>query len=390
MRGTLQCDRGLVWVTLLLGLVGIVTVYTASVHVAGHSFGGSHVFLKRSLVRAAFGVAALYFAYRIDYRSHRRHATKAIFAAIGLLILTLIIGTVVRGMRARLLMFQPGEIAKLALVFYMADVLARRKDEVSDFRFGVLPRLVLAGAVVGLVLLQPDFGNALAIAVLTLVLLFLGGARLVHVGGLAALGGAGGWVAIRTVPHIIERWQVWRASYDLTLEGLDTQGAGYQIYQSLVALGSGGIIGRGVGESMQRAFIPDPYTDFAFSIWGEEVGLVGTLVVVAVFAFLMLRGLRIANRASDTYGTVLAAGLTAMISIYAIINIGVATALFPTTGLPLPFVSYGGSSLVVNMAAIGVLLNMSKRVVPEPASVSSLRIPVRKRSEHARKKRKRS
>jgi cell division protein FtsW len=374
------------WVALLLGFVGIVTVYTASVHIAGHSFGGSHVFLKRNIVRAGFGLAALLFAYRIDYRAYRKHATKAIIAALVLLGLTLVLGTVVRGMRARLFMFQPGELAKLALVFYMADVMVRRKDEVDDFKFGVLPRLILAGMVVVLILLQPDFGNALAVAILSLILLFLGGARLAHVGGLAALAGVGAYAAVKTVPHIIDRWEVWRASYDLSLSGLDTKGAGYQIYQSLVALGSGGVAGRGVGESMQRAFIPDPYTDFAFSIWGEEVGLLGTLAVVALFVLLLIRGLRVARRAPDEYGTILAAGLTAMITVYAVINIGVATAFFPTTGLPLPFVSYGGSSLVVNMAAIGVLLNMSKRVVPEPGSVSSLRIPVRRRGAHARKR----
>ncbi len=389
MRGTVQCDRALVWATLLLGLVGLITVYTASIHVAVTSFGGSHVFLKRNIIRAAIGVAALLFAYRIDYRSYRKHATKAILAAIALLALTLILGTTIRGMRARLVMFQPGELAKLALVFYMADVMARKSDQLSDFREGVLPRLVLAGVVILLILFQPDFGNALAVAVLTLVLLFLGGVRLTHIGALTALAGLGGWVATRTVPHIIERWAVWKSSFDLTLNGLDTQGAGYQIYQSLVALGSGGIFGRGVGESIQRAFIPDPYTDFAFSIWGEELGLIGTLAVLAVFTLLMVRGLRIARRAPDAYGSILAAGLTAMITIYAVINIGVATALFPTTGLPLPFVSYGGSSLVVNMAAIGVLLNMSRRVVPEPAAVSSRRIPVRTRAEHA-KRRKRS
>jgi cell division protein FtsW len=386
VRGTIQCDRELVWVTLLLGLVGLITVYTASVHIAGQSFGGSHVFLKRSLVRAAFGVAALLFAYRIDYRSYRKHATKAILAAIALLALTLLFGTMIRGMRARLGMFQPGEIAKLALVFYMADVMARRKDEMADFLRGVLPRLVLAGVVILLILFQPDFGNALAVAILTLVLLYLGGARLLHVGGLTALAVVGGALAVRTVPHIIERWSVWKASFDLSLTSLDTQGAGYQIYQSLVALGSGGILGRGVGESMQRVFIPDPYTDFAFSIWGEELGLAGTLAVVAVFTLLMIRGLKIARHAPDLYGTVLASGLTAMITIYAVINIGVATALFPTTGLPLPFVSYGGSSLVVNMAAIGVLLNMSKRVVPESAAVLSRRVPVRMRAEHAKRR----
>lgn len=377
MRGTVQCDRGLVWVTLLLILVGIVTVYTASVHIAGQTFGGAHVFLKRNAVRALFGLAALMFAYRIDYRSYRKHARKAVLLAIALLAVTLIFGTVVRGMRARLVMFQPGEIGKLALVFYMADVLARRQDELRDFVHGLLPRLVLAGIIVVLILLQPDFGNALAVSMLSLVLLFLGGARLLHVGGLGAVAAAGSWFAIRHVPHIIERWSVWRASCDLTLEGLDTRGAGYQIYQSLVALGSGGILGRGVGSSMQRAFIPDPYTDFAFSIWGEEFGLVGTVTVVAIFAFFMVKGLRIAKRAPDLYGMILASGLTAMITVYAMVNIGVATATLPTTGLPLPFVSYGGSSLVVNMAAIGVLLNMSRRMVPEPAALSRFRVPVR-------------
>jgi cell division protein FtsW len=377
VRGTVQCDRGLVWVTLLLILVGIVTVYTASVHIAGHSFGGSHVFLKRNAVRALFGLAALIFAYRIDYRSYRKHARKAVLLAIVLLAATLLFGTVVRGMRARLLMFQPGEIAKLALVFYLADVLARRQDELRDFVHGLFPRLVLVGVVVGLILLQPDFGNALAVSVLSLILLFLGGARLLHIGGLGALAAAGSWFAIRHVPHIVERWSVWRASCDLTLDGLDTHGAGYQIYQSLVALGSGGVLGRGVGESMQRAFIPYPYTDFAFSIWGEELGLIGTVTVVLLFALFMVKGFRIARRAPDLFGMILASGLTAMITVYAIVNIGVATATLPTTGLPLPFVSYGGSSLVVNMAAIGVLLNMSKRIIPEPAALSSLRIPAR-------------
>ena len=379
MRGTVQCDRGLVWITLLLIFVGIVTVYTASVHIAEHSFGGSHVFLKRNAVRALCGLVALLFAYRIDYRSYRRHARKAVLLAIAMLAITLIFGTTIRGMRARLMMFQPGEIAKLALVFYMADVLARRQDELRDFAHGLLPRLVLVGVIVGLILLQPDFGNALAVSVLSLVLLFLGGARLLHIGGLGAIAAAGSWFAIRHVPHIVARWSVWRASSDLTLDGLDTQGAGYQIYQSLVALGSGGVLGRGVGESMQRAFIPDPYTDFAFSIWGEEFGLVGTVAVVAIFAFFMVKGLRIARRAPDLYGMILASGLTAMITVYALVNIGVATATLPTTGLPLPFVSYGGSSLVVNMAAIGVLLNMSKRAVPEPTAMSMSKLRARSR-----------
>lgn len=361
MRDAFRCDWALVWTTLLLILVGMLTVYTASVHVAEHSFGGTFVFLKRNAFRAGLGIAAMAFAYAFDYRSYRRHAKKAILLTIGLLVATLLFGRTVRGMRGFLLMFQPSEVAKIVLVVYMADVLARRKDELDDFVHGLLPRLGLVAGVVLLVLLQPDFGSAIAIVSLSLVLLFLGGARLSHIGALGAAAVPGVALAIKFVPHIAERWAVWRATYDLSLSGVDTRGAGYQIFQSLVALGSGGLWGRGVGESLQRAFIPDPYTDFAFSIWGEEVGFLGTLGLVCVFAFLLMRGLRIAKRAPDLYGQILASGLTAMITIYAFINIGVATALIPTTGLPLPFISYGGSSLIINMAAMGILLNISKR-----------------------------
>ena len=311
------------------------------------------------------------FAYFVDYRSYRKYARKGILLAVVLLVLTLIFGESVRGMRASFLMMQPGEIAKLALVVYLADVLARRQEELADFKRGLLPRLGLVGAVVVLILLQPDFGSALAVVVLSFVMLFLGGARLLHVAGLAAAALPVAYVAVRKVPHIAERWEVWRAAYDLSLEGIDTRGAAYQIYQSLVALGSGGLTGVGVGKSLQRAFIPDPYTDFAFSIWGEELGFLGAFGLIVLFTVVMLRGLRIARRAPDLYGTILAGGLTAMVSVYAIINIAVATATIPTTGLPLPFVSYGGSSLIVNLAAVGILLNMSKRVVLDAGGRSS-------------------
>lgn len=361
MKDILRCDWALVWTTLLLILVGMLTVYTASVYFAENNYGASHVFLARNAVRALVGAVAMAFAYMIDYRSYRRHAKKAIILTVVVLVLTLFFGQKIRGMRGFLLMFQPSEVAKLILVVYLADVLTRKKDELASFTRGLLPRLGLVASVVLLVLLQPDFGSAIAIVVLSLVMLFLGGARLTHIGGLTAAAIPGVWLAVRVVPHIADRWSVWRATYDLTLQGVDTRGAGYQIFQSLVALGSGGLWGVGIGRSYQRAFIPDPYTDFAFSIWGEEVGFLGTFGLVCVFVFLLTRGLRIARRAPDDYGQILAAGLTAMVTIYAAINMAVATALVPTTGLPLPFVSYGGSSLIVNMVAIGILLNMSRR-----------------------------
>jgi cell division protein FtsW len=371
LREVVRCDRALVWTTLLLVLIGMVTVYTASAVIAGQMAGGSQVFLKRTVLRATLGFVAMAFAYFVDYRSYRKYARKGILLAIVLLVLTLAFGESVRGMRASFLMMQPGEIAKLALVVYLADVLARRQEELADFKHGLLPRLGLVGVVVVLILLQPDFGSALAVVVLSFTMLFLGGARLLHIGGLAAAAVPVAYVAARKVPHIAERVAVWRAAYDLQLEGIDTRGAAYQIYQSLVALGSGGLTGVGVGKSMQRAFIPDPYTDFAFSIWGEELGFLGAFGLIVLFTVVMLRGLRIARRAPDLYGTILAGGLTAMVSVYAIINIAVATATIPTTGLPLPFVSYGGSSLIVNLAAVGILLNMSKRAVLDAGGKSS-------------------
>jgi len=361
VKDVVTCDRALVWTTLLLVLIGLLTVYTASADIAARSFGGSQVFLRRMAWRAALGLVAMLFAYFIDYRSYRRYAVKGIFVAITLLVVMLAIGEKTRGVKMTLLMMQPAEIAKIALVVYLADVLTRRQELLKDFRHGLLPRLLLVGVVVGLILAQPDFGGALAVVTLAFVMLYVSGAKITHVAGLGLAAVPVAWLAVKNVSLIAVRWDVWRSTYHLSLDGLDIHGAAYQIYQSLVALGSGGLFGRGIGASLQRAFIPDPYTDFAFSIWGEEAGFLGAVLLIALFVFLMIRGLRIARRAPDLYGTILAAGLTGMMTIYAIINIAVATATIPTTGLPLPFVSYGGSSLVVNMAAIGILLNMSKR-----------------------------
>lgn len=363
MRGAVRCDRTLIWLTLGLVLVGMLTVYTASVHIAEQSFGGANVFLRRNALRTALGLIAMLAAYHVDYRAYRKFAKKGLLLAIVLLGLTLLFGVRVRGMRGFLLMFQPSELAKLALVVYLADVLARRQEELGSFVKGVLPRLALVFAMVLLILLQPDYGSALALVVLSFFMLFLGGVPFRHIVALGSVAAVLGAFAARHIEHIAGRLAIWKPTLDLSLEGLDLRGSAYQIYQSLVALGSGGIFGRGVGASLQRAFIPDSYTDFAFSIWGEELGLIGTVGLVTLFAVFMVRGLRIAKRAPDLYGSLLAGGLTAMVTTYAIINVAVVTALVPTTGLPLPFVSYGGSSLIVNMAAVGILLNMSKRPI---------------------------
>lgn len=363
MKGAVRCDRWLIWITLVLVLVGMLTVYTASVHIAERSFGGTSVFLRRNVLRAALGLIAMLVAYNVDYRAYRKHARRALFGAIALLTLTLAFASPVRGMRGFWLMFQPSELAKLALVVYLADVLARKQDDLDNFLHGVAPWLAMALGTIGLVVLQPDYGSALGLVCLVSIMLLLGGVRFRHLLALAGTAVIGVGFLARHVDYIAARVGVWKPTFDLSLEGLDLRGAAYQIFQSLVALGYGGIVGHGVGSSRQRAFIPDSHTDFAFSIWGEELGLIGTAGLVFVFVLLMVRGLRIAKRAPDLYGTLLASGLTMMVTAYAVINIAVVTALVPTTGLPLPFVSYGGSSLVVNMAAMGILLNMSKRPV---------------------------
>ncbi len=371
MRGAIRYDKPLIWTVLLLVLVGTMTVYTASIYFSSIKLGGENVMVQRQILRLLIGFAAMGAFAFIDYRWYRKSAKQAMLMSLMLLVLTLTSGKTIKGATSTLVIIQTGEVAKLVLVLYLADVLDRRQQDLADFAHGLAPRLVLVALTVVLIAGQQDYGSALAILILALTMLFLGGARLSHISVLGLVAAPLGFLAYKMVPRITERVGIWQSTYDLSLAGVNTQGPVYQVYQSLIALGSGGIIGRGIGASRQRAFIPDSHTDFAFSIWGEELGLAGTLVLIALFVFLMMRGLKIAARSQDLYGSILAGGLTMMIVIYAAINIGVVTATIPTTGLPLPFVSYGGTSLVVNMAAIGILINISRRRVFETAGARS-------------------
>ncbi len=371
MRGMIRYDRPLIWTVLLLALVGTMTIYTASIYFSGLKLGGENVMMQRQILRLLLGLAVMGTFASIDYKKYRKFARQAMLVSLLLLILTLTSGRTIRGATSTFMSIQTSEVAKLVLVLYLADVLDRRQKDLVSFARGLAPRLVLVVLTVALIAGQQDYGSALAILVLALTMLFLGGVRVSHISALGLAAAPLGFLAYKIVPRIAERVGIWQSTYDLSLTGVNTQGPAYQVYQSLIALGSGGISGRGIGGSLQRAFIPDSYTDFAFSIWGEELGLVGTLVLVALFVFLMVRGLKIAARSQDLYGSILAAGLTMMIVIYAAINIGVVTATIPTTGLPLPFVSYGGTSLLVNMAAAGILINMSRRRVFETTGAQS-------------------
>jgi cell division protein FtsW len=358
-------DYVLFLVVLALLGVGIVMVYSASAILANERFGDPHFFLKKQCFWAALGLAVLWGVMGVDYRRWRAGVFPLLALAVALLVLVLVppFGQSINGTRRWLrwgaVSFQPTELAKLALVLYLADFLARRQDAIRSFTRGVLPPLLVTGLVAGLVLVQPDLGSSVALAAVVLCLLFLAGARLGHMALIgaaavpvvvAAIGGAS--YRLRRVMVFMDPW-------------VDPRGAGFQIIQSYLALAGGGAFGRGLGQSKQKLFyLPEPHTDFIFAIVGEELGFAGGVLIVALFGLLLWRGVRIGLRVADPFGSLAALGVTAMLSTQALVNLGVVVGLLPTKGLPLPFVSFGGSSLVVAMAGVGLLLSISQHAEP--------------------------
>jgi len=262
------------------------------------------------------------------------------------------------------LSFQPSELAKLALVIYLADVLTRCQGRMADFRHGLLPRLVVVLTVVLCIAVQPDLGTAIAVGLVGLTMLWVGGARLSHLL----------MVALSALPLVAMSVYVLRYQLDRVLAYL--HGGNYQVQQALVALGSGGPFGVGLGNSLQKQhFLPEPHTDFVFALVGEELGLAGTLSVIGLFVAFAIQGLRIARTAPTYHARLLATGITAMISTYALLNIGVVTGVLPTTGLPLPFISYGGSALMVNLAAVGILVGITRSPTRSTNRAAPLYLP---------------
>lgn len=348
-------------VLALLGL-GVVMVYSASAILATDRFRDAHFFLKKQLFWAVLGLGVMWGVMAVDYRRWRPLVSPLLALAFVLLVLVLVppFGQSINGTRRWLrwgpVSVQPTELAKLVLVVYLADFLARRQAVIDSLWRGVLPPLVVTGSVAGLVLLQPDLGSAVAIVGVVLCMIFVAGARLQHlglIGGLAVpVVALAVWVAPYRLRRILTFMDPWA----------DPRGAGFQIIQSYLALGGGGLLGRGLGESKQKLFyLPEPHTDFIFAILGEELGFLGAIATVTLFGLLLWRGIRIGLRVADPFGALLAFGVSALLVNQAVVNLGVVVGLFPTKGLPLPFVSSGGSSLLVAMAAVGILLNISQR-----------------------------
>lgn len=354
-------DMWLFGVTVVLLSAGVVMVYSASAIVAADRFNDPYFFLKKQLFWAAIGAAALWGALKLDYRRLERIVLPGLVLAVVLLVLVLVppFGQAINGTRRWIrlgpISFQPAELAKLALAVYLAAFLARKKEKLEDFWHGFLPPLAIAGALAGLVLLQPDLGNCLTLLTLTFALLFLGGSRIRHLSVVLVSALPLVALAIYLAPYRMRRIFAFMDPW------ADPRGSGFQIIQSWLALGGGGLLGRGIGESRQKLFyLPESHTDFVFAIIGEELGFVGAVTIVALFVVLVWRGLRVGLRAPDAFGSYLALGITVLIATEALVNLGAVTGLMPTKGLPLPLISFGGSALLVTMLSLGVLLNISQ------------------------------
>ena len=346
----------------VLNLIGLVMVLSASSVDSLRTYGSPWYFFERQLLWVVLGSVALLISARIDYRRWRRWSLPAMIAVIGLLFAVLVpgVGISVAGSRRWLGLgswrVQPSEIAKLALIIYLADLLARRAARMRDAAYSTLPVLLAMGLLGALVMKEPDMGTTMVLAVITFAILWVAGAPLGTIGILVTGGAAFGVVLAKAAPYRWHRLVAFLHPF------ADASNTGYQSAQALFALGGGRLSGVGLGAGRSSwGFLPNQHTDFIFAVIGEELGLVGTLVVVALFGVFTVLGVRAALRAPDRFGALLAAGVTAWIVGEAVINIGAVVGLLPVTGVPLPFISFGGSSLVIAMFATGILLNVAKQ-----------------------------
>jgi cell division protein FtsW len=358
---TFGSDPRLVLAVAALVSLGLVMVFNVSYFPGGDDFGDPLHFFRKHVVSIALGIVLCVTTMRVGSDRYRALAYPLLVVAIVAMALVLVpgIGTVRSGARRWLalgpLTFQPSELAKVALVLYLARSLARRGERVREFWHGIVPHCFVVAVLAALCLLEPDFGTVALSGILLILMLFAAGARLTHL----ALFAAAAAPALAAIA-IMEPYRLKRLTSFLDCRQ-DALGDGFQLCQALIAFGSGGLWGVGLGQGQQKMYyLPAAHTDFIFSVIGEELGLVGAGVVLALFALVAVRGLRVAARHSDEFGSLLAFGLTALLVVQALLNFGVALGTLPTKGLTLPFVSYGGSAMMVTLAELGVLLGLAR------------------------------
>jgi cell division protein FtsW len=340
-------------------------VYSASAALAHDRYGSPYLFLTKQAMWAVLGFAALAIVMRIDYRTYRQPVF--IWSTLGLVTLALLLvlfGPPVNNARRWFaiggLGIQPSEFAKLSAIFFVAALLERRMHRINEFRYSMVPILIVIMGLVGLILLEPDFGTSMTIALIAGVMVFAAGLNYGYFVGLLLAAAPAIVVLVTSSPYRTRRMMSFMNPWAVQL------GDGFQIIQSLIAVGTGGIFGRGLMQGVQKLFyLPEPHTDFIYSVIAEELGLVGAVLVLLCFCIIAWRGLRVAVNAPDSFGALLALGLTTMVAVQALVNISVVLSLMPTKGIPLPFVSAGGSSLLINLLGMGVLLNVSQHASPE-------------------------
>jgi cell division protein FtsW len=357
-----SADFILLITTVSLVFIGIVMVFSSSWPESMEKYGNGYFFLKKQLISAIIGFVAMVATMNIKYHVYRRFALPIyIFALLlGCLIFSPL-GMEIKGATRWLdfgfTTFMPSDAIKLASIIFFAKFLTNKKEKIGTFLQGTIPALLLIGLSCILILVQPDLGTTVTLAATLIAMFFVAGARVFHLLGMGVGAGFFLYYAITSEgnEYRMERWTTFRDPFSDKLD------SGWQIVQSLYALGSGGIFGLGLGKSRQKFFyIPEAYNDFIFSIIGEELGLLGTLLVLFLFLLLIWRGVIIAMKTEDLFGCYLASGITALIAIQSLINIAVVTSSIPTTGITLPFISYGGTSLLFYMAGVGILLNISR------------------------------
>lgn len=357
------CDFTLLLATLLLVFIGIIMVFSSSWPEAIRMNDG-YYFLKRQIVSAGLGFFAMLFFMNFNYKILHRFS-KIIYAIslfTGLLIFTPL-GLELKGARRWInlgfMTFMPSDIIKLGSIIFLAAFFSKRKDEVKSLTRGTIPAMLIIGLSCGMIYAQRSLSVTVTLAVTLMAMFFVAGMRLSHLTAMITVALGGLYYAITDEKHAY-RMRRFTAFLDPFADKTDS---GWQAVQSLYALGSGGLFGLGLGKSRQKFFyIPEPYNDFIFAIIGEELGFLGALTVILLFLVIIWRGIRIAINMEDLFGCLLATGIVALISVQTLIHIAVVTSSMPTTGIPLPLVSYGGTSLVINMASIGILLNISRHV----------------------------
>jgi cell division protein FtsW len=361
MARKLKPDRILFIVTLVLVSFGVAMVFSSSAIVAKEKFGDPNYFSFKQLIFATLGLAVMFVVMKVDYHAYRHPAVvfSVLAVVVALLVVVFFLAAAAnthRWIQLAGFSVQPSELAKLSLIFFLSYFLEKRKGNVNDLKFTLIPIGLIVAVLAGLIVLQPDLGTAVSLLLISSVLLFVAGLDLRWIAAAVIFAVPTFYLLVFRVRYRRERILAFLNPWEEPL------GRGYQIIQSILSVASGGILGLGFMEGKQKLFyLPEAHTDFIFAVVGEEAGMIGTCAILILFSIFLWRGLRTSMRAPDLFGFYLALGITMMVCVQAFINMSMVLGLLPTKGIPLPFLSYGGSSFVVMLAAVGILLNVSQQ-----------------------------